>query len=252
MLCWKMRLTHELKELGLGLGIMKVHHSDAMWPELRNTGRRSSGSSSRDRHWSIERTEKLTAPRDLNAEFGKRVRSANSADLEKFRISEETPWVNMRYPPITWHDMTWRDFMLSFGTQCGRRVHRRPLNSTVLSFWLDLAFRSHVTWWHVERWYENCLLFTEADNMEADRRGFQGSWYEFAVLEWMPGRHMFISFFCKLVELCNFAHCDLADSFSNRFHKLQQWFAFSLSQIDTAWSIASIQRHGIWEGTWQM
>ena len=138
--------------------------------------------------------------------------TANSADLENFCISEETPWVNMRYPPITWHDMTWRDFMLSFGTQCGRRVHRRPLNSTVLSFWLDLAFRSHVTWWHVERWYENCLLFTEADNMEADRRGFQGSWYEFAVLEWMPGRHMFISFFCKLVEpmqLCTLWSCGL-------------------------------------------
>ena len=29
---------------------MKVNHSDAVWPKLRNTGRRSSGSSSRDRH----------------------------------------------------------------------------------------------------------------------------------------------------------------------------------------------------------
>lgn len=137
--------------------------------------------------------------------------TANSADLENFCISEETPWVNMRYPPITWHDMTWLDFMLSFGTQCGRRVHRRPLNSTVLSFWLDLAFRSHVTWWHVERWYENCLLFTEADNMEADRR-FEG------LLIWicrigMNALEAYVYFIflqaCRTMQLCTLWSCGL-------------------------------------------
>lgn len=177
--------------------------------ELRNTGRRSSGSSSRDRHWSIERTEKLTAPRDLNAEFGKRVNSELSRPWKLLHFRRDT----MSQHEVPTNNVTWRDFMLSFGTQCGRRVHRRPLNSTVLSFWLDLAFRSHVTWWHVERWYENCLLFTEADNMEADRRGLKGSWYEFAVLEWMPWRHMlsYVYFIflqaCRTMQLCTLWSC---------------------------------------------